>query len=119
MAEKNLDAHIRFAWDDLPSSAINNLLNVTFDQKRIGLKYSLYTPQARNGETAIILFNYDGQKVEESIIDTEIYYPARRRMGTAHISYSSLSNINGTLNVTTPMPRFSYAACNFIVLTTL
>ncbi|KAG8042041.1 hypothetical protein G9C98_000032 [Cotesia typhae] len=119
MAEKNLDAHIRFAWNDLPSSAINNLLNVTFDQKRIGLKYSLYTPQARNGETAIILFNYDGQKVEESIIDTEIYYPARRRMGTAHISYSSLSNINGTLNVTTPMPRFSYAACNFIVLTAL
>lgn len=119
MAEKNLDAHLRLAWSDLPINALKNFLNVTFDQQRINLKYSLYTPKFINEETVAVIFNYDASLVQRSVIDADLYYPARQHIGAARISYTSLSNVNGTVNVTTSIARLPYAACNFIVLTTL
>lgn len=119
MAERNMDAHLRFIYGTIKTQTINNLLNVTFDPKRIGFKYLLYTPKYDKEETASVIFKYDGAVDHRSLIDTVLYYPAQKQIGTAHISYMSLSNINGTLNVTTFLPQLPYAACKFIILTTL
>ncbi|XP_034937258.1 uncharacterized protein Apoltp [Chelonus insularis] len=119
MAQKNIDGHLRLAWDDLKTKILNNIFNITFDEKKIGFKYSLFTPKSQTEEKAIVLFNYDGGKNNESLINADFYYTPRKKVGTINISYLSLTNVNGTLNVSTGVPNFPYVACNFIVLTTL
>ncbi|XP_015122764.1 uncharacterized protein LOC107045138 [Diachasma alloeum] len=119
IAERNIDAHLRLSWGKSPGESVNNILNATFEGTKIGLKYSLYTPKFIQEETGIILFNYDGGEGQRSILDADVYYPSATKVGTAHVSYDSLNNVNGTLNATTPFPRFSYAACDFVILTTL
>ncbi|XP_063971909.1 uncharacterized protein LOC135159796 [Diachasmimorpha longicaudata] len=118
-AERNIDAHLRLSWGKSLGESINNIFNATFEGPKIGLKYSLYTPKFIEQETGIILLTYDGGESHGSLLDADIYYPSATKVGTARISYDSLNNINGTVNVTTPFPKFSYAACDFVVLTTL
>ncbi|XP_011308401.1 uncharacterized protein Apoltp isoform X2 [Fopius arisanus] len=117
--ERNIDGHLRLTWGTYPGEAINNILNATFEGTKIGLKYSLHTPKFIDQETGIIVLNYDGGTSQRSILDADVYYPSATKVGTAHISYDSINNVNGTLNATTSFPRFSYAACDFVVLTTL
>ena len=119
MASRDLNGHLRVTWGNLPTQTLNNILNMTFNQKSVDFKYSLYTPQFPREETAIFQLNYDGTLEDHSLLDADLYYPARRKIGTAKISYASLNNVNGTINATNPMPILSYGGCNFIVFTSL
>lgn len=103
----------------LPSQSVNNLFNITFDQKEIELKYSLYTPRYLQEETLVLLFSYDGTSDERNLISADLFYPPRHQIGTARISYESLINVNGTVNASISTQHLSYIGCNFIVLTTL
>ncbi|KAK2581438.1 hypothetical protein KPH14_005113 [Odynerus spinipes] len=119
IAARDIDGHLRLTWGMLPNQTANNLFNMTFDKQEIDLKYSLFTPKHLQEETLVILFNYDGKSERNNLIDVNLFVPARKRIGTAKISYESLANVNGTINATTPIPNFSYVGCNFIVLTSL
>lgn len=119
MAPRDIDGHLRFTWGMLPSQSINNLFNFTFEDKEIELKYSLYTPKYLQEETLVVLFNYDGASNLHNYIHTDVFYPARERIGTASINYASLVNVNGTVNISSLIPNIPHAGCNFIVLTTL
>lgn len=114
-----LDSHVRLTWGHSTSQTINNMLNVTFDQKAADLKYSLYTPHYKNEETAILKLKYDSTPESHSNLNADLFFPSAKKVGNARISYASLSNVNGTLNASTHMPQFPYGGCNFIVLTTL
>lgn len=119
MAAKDLDGHIRLTWGNLPSETLNNMLNMTYDSKTVDLKYSLYTPKFQSDETAVFKLNYDATPDTHSLLNADLYCPGQKKIGTAAISFASLSNVNGTVNATTPIPHFSYAGCSFVVLTTL
>ncbi|KAL2717243.1 hypothetical protein V1478_012943 [Vespula squamosa] len=119
VAARDIDGHLRLTWGMLPNQTANNLFNMTFDKQEIELKYSLFTPKYLHEETLVILFNYDAKSDQCNLIDVNLFLPARKRIGTARISYENLANINGTINATTPIPNFSYVGCNFIVFTTL
>ncbi|KAF7992093.1 hypothetical protein HCN44_001418 [Aphidius gifuensis] len=120
MTNKSIDGHFRLCQGSGSTEVvINNILNATFEHKKIGINYSLYTPKFAKKKTVNIVMHYDGSPIERNIIDIDIFYPGKKQIGKAHISYESLVNVNGTLNATTSMPKFQYAACNFIVLTTL
>ncbi|KAI4503203.1 hypothetical protein M0802_001425 [Mischocyttarus mexicanus] len=119
VAAQNIDGHLRLTWGMLPIQTANNLFNITFQNKEIELKYSLFSPKYLQEETLVILFNYDGNSEQYNLIDVNVFLPARQRIGTAKISYESLTNVNGTINATMPIANFSYVGCNFIVLTTI
>ncbi|KAI4492782.1 hypothetical protein M0804_002573 [Polistes exclamans] len=119
VAAQDIDGHLRLTWGLLPHQTANNLFNITFDKKEIELKYSLFTPKYLQEETLVILFNYDANSDRYNLIDVNLFLPARKRIGTAKISFESLTNVNGTINTTTPIHNVSYVGCNFVVLTTL
>ncbi|XP_015173164.1 PREDICTED: uncharacterized protein LOC107064693 [Polistes dominula] len=119
VAAQDIDGHLRLTWGMLPNQTANNLFNITFEKKEIELKYSLFTPKYLQEETLVLLFNYDGNSDRYNLIDVNLFLPARKRVGTAKISFESLTNVNGTINATTPIPNLSYVGCNFVVLTTL
>lgn len=119
MATRDINGHFRLTWGLLPMQSLNNLFNITFDNKEIELKYSLYTPLFLEEETIVLLFNYDANSNEQNLINADLFYPSRRQIGTARIFYESLINVNGTVNVSTSIQELSYVGCNFVVLTTL
>lgn len=119
MITRNINGHFRLTWGVLPAQSINNLFNITFDKKELELRYSLYTPLFMQDETVVLLFSYDANSDEQTLINADIFYPHSKRIATARIFYESLINVNGTLNATISFERMSYAGCNFIVYTTL
>lgn len=119
MATRDIDGHFRLTWGLLPMQSFNNLFNITFDKKEIELKYSMYTPLFPQEETLVLIFNYDANSAEKNLINADLFYPSRRQIGTANISYESLINVNGTVNASIFMQDLSYVGCNFVVLTTL
>lgn len=118
MITRDINGHFRVTWGLLPSQSINNLLNITFVEKEMELKYSLYTPKFLQEETLVLLFTYD-YTYEQNLINADLFYPPRQQIGAARISYESLINVNGTLNGTMTGQRLSYLGCNFVVFTTL
>lgn len=119
MAARDINGHFRVTWGLLPMQSVNNLFNITFDKKEIELKYSLYSPLYSEEETVVLLFNYDANSDQQNLINADLYYPSRRQVGTARISYESLINVNGTVNASISTQNLSYVGCNFIILTTL
>jgi len=119
MATRDINGHLRLTWGLLPTQSINNLFNITFDNKEIELKYSLYTPKFLQEETLVFLFGYDGTSDERNVINADLFYPPRQQIGTAKIYYESLINVNGTVNASIFTQRLAYIGCNFVVLTTL
>ena len=120
MGTRDINGHLRASWGMLPVQSVNNLLNISFDNKEVELKYSLYTPKFQQQETLVLLFNYDGtQDMEKRLINAEVYYPASTRIASANVSYESLLNVNGTINTALPVANVSSLGCQFIVLTTL
>ncbi|XP_012280436.1 uncharacterized protein LOC105699757 [Orussus abietinus] len=119
MAARDIDGHVRLTWGAAQDQTLNNIFNVKFNQKAIDFKYSLFTPRFVNEETVIFFFSYDATPEIYNIFNADIYYPAKLRVGSAHIFYTSLINVNGTINATTPITNFTYVGCNFEVLTTL
>nr|XP_012235380.1 PREDICTED: uncharacterized protein LOC105679739 [Linepithema humile] len=116
IATRDINGHLRLTWGIL---SVNNLFNITFDNKEIELKYSLYTPMFRQEETVVLLFSYDANSDERNLINVDLFYPPSRQIGSARIFYESLINVNGTLNATISIENLSYVGCNFVVLTTL
>ncbi|XP_043484877.1 apolipophorins [Leptopilina heterotoma] len=120
MITRDIDGHLRFTWGTLQSlKTIKNFINATFDEKGMNLKYSLHTPKYKQQETFVLLFSYDAAHETYTLIDADLYLPADKKLGSTHISYASLVNVNGTINATTAIPNFSFVGCDFIVLTTL
>lgn len=119
MATRDINGHFRLTWGLLAMQSVNNLFNITFDNKEIELKYSLYTPLFPQEETVVLLFNYDANSDEQNLINADLFYPSGRQIGTAKISYESLINVNGTVNATISLQQLSYVGCNFVILTTL
>lgn len=119
MATRDINGHFRLTWGLSPMQSLNNLFNITFDKKEIDLKYSLYTPLIPQEETVVLLFNYDANSDKQNLINADLYYPSRRQIGTARISYESLINVNGTVNASMSLEHLSYIGCNFVILTTL
>jgi len=119
MATRDINGHLRLTWGLLSTQSINNLFNITFDNKEIELKYSLYTPKFLQEETLVFLFGYDGTSDERNVINADLFYPPRQQIGTAKIYYESLINVNGTVNASIFTQRLAYIGCNFVVLTTL
>ncbi|XP_025989321.2 uncharacterized protein LOC105195312 [Solenopsis invicta] len=119
MATRDINGHFRLTWGLSSMASLNNLFNITFDKKEIMFKYSLFTPLIPQEETVVLFFNYNANSDKQNLINADLYYPSRRQIGTARISYESLINVNGTVNTTIPMEHFTYVGCNFIVLTTL
>ncbi|KAG7207006.1 hypothetical protein KM043_000897 [Ampulex compressa] len=119
MVTRDINGHLRLTWGMSPSQWLNNLFNVSFDDKDIRLKYSLYTPKHPQEETAVVLFHYDAGSQIHCLIDADVFYPASKKVGAARISYQSLANVNGTLNTSLALTNFTEVGCNFIVLTTL
>nr|XP_003701542.2 PREDICTED: uncharacterized protein LOC100880818 isoform X1 [Megachile rotundata] len=117
---RNIDGHLRVSWGMLPVQAVNNLLNVSFDDKEIQFKYSLYTPKFQQQETLVFLLDYDAKHdaIRRSI-NANVHYPASTNFASANISYESLSNVNGTVNAVLPFANISRLGCQFVVLTTL
>ncbi|XP_076620317.1 apolipoprotein lipid transfer particle [Colletes latitarsis] len=119
MGTRDINGHLRASWGMLPTQSINNLLNMTFDNKEIGLKYSLYTPKFQQQDTLVLFFNYDAtHDAVIRLINADVYYPASTQVGSANVSYESLMNVNGTINVLA-LANVSRVGCQFIVLTTL
>jgi len=119
MATRDINGHFRLSWGLLATQSVNNLFNVTFDKKEIELKYSLYTPLFPREETVVLIFNYDANSDVQNLINAHLFYPSRRKIGTAKISYESLVNVNGTVNASISMQQMSYVGCNFVIFTTL
>ncbi|XP_076760898.1 apolipoprotein lipid transfer particle [Xylocopa sonorina] len=123
MDSRYINGHLRGSWGMLPVQSVNNLLNVTFDNKQIELRYSLCTPKFRQQETFVLLFGYDATLLEANdkhALTAELYYPASTNVASANVSYESLMNVNGTVNVILPRPtNVSRLECRFVVLTTL
>jgi hypothetical protein len=119
MATRDINGHFRLTWGMRSTQSVNNLFNITFDKKEIELKYSLYTPFVPQEETVVLLFSYDANANERNLINANLFYPSRRQIGTARISYESLINVNGTVNASISMDQLSYVGCNFVMLTTL
>ncbi|XP_043519972.1 uncharacterized protein LOC122533896 [Frieseomelitta varia] len=120
MGTRDINGHLRASWGMLPVQSVNNLLNISFDNKEVELKYSLYTPKFQEQqETLVLLFNYDGtQDINKRLINAEIYCPASTRIASANVSYESFLNVNGTINTAFPVANVSSLGCQFIVLTT-
>lgn len=120
MGKRDINGHLRGSWGMLPIQSVNNLFNVTFDNKEIELRYSLYTPRFQQQETLVILFNYDATPVGETrLINADVYCPASTHIGSANVSFDSLVNVNGTINAVLPMANISQLGCQFVVFTTL
>ena len=119
MAAHNIDGHLRLTWGNSPSQTLNNVLIATFDNKIMEFKYSLYTPKYLQEETIIFLFSYDATHEIHRVIGADLHFPAHKQIGSTRITYTSLVNVNGTINITTPLPIFPYLGCDFVVLTTL
>lgn len=120
MITRDIDGHLRFTWGTLQSlKTIKSFINATFDEKGMNLKYSLHTPKHTQQETFVLLFSYDAAHETYTLIDADLYLPADKKLGSTHISYASLVNVNGTINATTAIPNFAFVGCDFIVLTTL
>jgi hypothetical protein len=119
MDTNNINGHLRFTWGLRQDQNLNNLFNITFDSKQIDFKYSLFTPNFLHEETVLLYARYNDKQEHYTLINTDLYHPARNRIGSANISYQSLINVNGTLNASTPFPNFSNVSCEFIVSTTL
>lgn len=120
MGKRDINGHLRASWGMLPIQSVNNLFNVTFDNKEIELKYSLYTPKFQQQETLVFSFNYDAsQDGDTRLILSDVYYPASTHVASANISYDSLVNVNGTIVATLPVANVTKVACQFIVFTTL
>ncbi|XP_029160980.1 apolipophorins isoform X2 [Nylanderia fulva] len=119
MATRDINGHFRVTWGLLSTQSVNNLFNITFDNKEIELKYSLYTPKFLQEETLVFLFSYDGNSDERNLINADLFYPPRQQIGTARIFYESLINVNGTINASISTRNLAYVGCNFVVLTTL
>ncbi|EGI63145.1 Apolipophorin [Acromyrmex echinatior] len=118
MATRDINGHFRLTWGLLPMQSVNNLFNITFNKNEIDFKYSLYTPFILQEETIVLLFNYDTNS-EQYLINADLFYPSRRQVATAKISYESLINVNGTVNASISMQKLSYVGCNFVILTTM
>lgn len=120
MSKRDINGHLRASWGMLPIQSVNNLFNVTFDNKQIEMKYSLYTPKYLQQETLVFLFNYDAT-LDSGIrlINADVYLPASKHLGSANVSYDSLVNVNGTLNAVLPAANVTEIGCQFIVFTTL
>ncbi|XP_014467442.1 PREDICTED: uncharacterized protein LOC106740686 [Dinoponera quadriceps] len=116
---RDINGHFRVTWGLLPSQSMHNLFNITFDKKEMELKYSLYMPRLLQEETIMLLCSYDCTSNERNLINADLFYPPGRQIGTARISYESLFNVNGTVNVSIASQDLSYLGCNFVVLTTL
>ncbi|XP_031778090.1 uncharacterized protein LOC100118388 isoform X3 [Nasonia vitripennis] len=119
MNTNDINGHLRLTWGLQQEQTLNNLFNVTFDSKEINLKYSLFTPKFVSEETILLVAKYDANLEKYTLINTDLHYPGRKRIGSAEISYQSLININGTLNASTPLPNFSEIGCEFVVMTRL
>ncbi|XP_034189232.2 apolipoprotein lipid transfer particle [Osmia lignaria lignaria] len=120
MGTRDIDGHLRVSWGMLPVQSINNLLNVSFDNKEILLKYSLYTPKFQQQETLVFVFDYDAKHdTVRRLINANIHYPASTHLASANISYESLSNVNGTVDAVLPFANVSQVGCQFVVFTTL
>ncbi|XP_053973970.1 uncharacterized protein LOC128873939 [Hylaeus volcanicus] len=120
MGPRDINGHLRASWGMLPVQSVNNLFNMTFDNKEIGLKYSLYTPRFQQQETLVFLFDYDAtHDTNICLISADVYYPASTQIGSANVSYESLVNVNGTINAVLPGMNVSQIGCQFTVFTTL
>lgn len=120
MNKRDINGHLRASWGMLPIQSVNNLFNITFDNKQIEMKYSLYTPKFQQQETLTLLFNYDATSdTEIRLINADVYFPASTHLGSANVSYESLVNVNGTLNAILPMANNTKIGCQFTVFTTL
>lgn len=105
----------------LPVQSVNNVFNLSFDNKEIELRYSLYTPKFQQQETLVLLFDYNAmdQSSDKRSINAKLYYPASTRIASANVSYESLMNVNGTIDSILPLTNISQLGCQFIVFTTL
>ncbi|CAL7937265.1 unnamed protein product [Xylocopa violacea] len=123
MDSRYINGHVRGSWGMLPVQSVNNLLNVTFDNKQIELRYSLCTPKFPQQETFVLLFGYDATLLDANkkhALTADLYYPASTNVASANVSYESLINVNGTVNVALPRPtNVSRLECQFVVFTTL
>ncbi|XP_011501595.1 PREDICTED: uncharacterized protein LOC105365190 [Ceratosolen solmsi marchali] len=119
MDTNDINGHLRLTWGLKRDQNLNNLFNITFDSKQIDFKYALFTRKFLKEETFLLFAKYNDKQEHLTFINTDLYYPARNRIGSANISYHSLININGTINAWTPFPNFSNISCKFIVSTTL
>lgn len=117
----DINGHIRASWGMLPVQSVNNVFNLSFDNKEIELKYSLYTPKFQQQETLVFLFDYNAmdQSSDKRAINAKLYYPASTRIASANVSYESLMNVNGTIDSILPLANVSQLGCQFIVFTTL
>lgn len=117
----DINGHIRASWGMLPVQYVNNVFNLSFDNKEIEMRYSLYTPKFQQQETLVFLFDYNAmdQSSDKRAINAKLYYPASTRIASANVSYESLMNVNGTVDSILPLANVSHLGCQFIVFTTL
>ncbi|XP_012252389.2 uncharacterized protein LOC105683963 [Athalia rosae] len=119
MQTQDINGHLRLTWGLTARETVNNLFNVTFDNKEIAFDYSLITPNYLQEETLVVRLNYDGGSPDQMVINANVYSPSTKKIGTANLVYASLANVNGSVNASTPFKALPYAGCNFIVLTTI
>ncbi|XP_046620371.1 uncharacterized protein LOC124305239 [Neodiprion virginianus] len=116
---QDINAHLRFTWGLESHQTVNNFVNVSFQPNEISFDYSLRTPKFLQEETFILRLEYSKASTAYNIINTDVYYPSSKRLGTARIVYASLANVNGSFNASTPIEGIPYIACNFVVYTTI
>ncbi|XP_076641857.1 apolipoprotein lipid transfer particle [Halictus rubicundus] len=120
MSKRNIQGHLYGSWGMLPHQTVNNLFNITFDNKQIETKYALYTPKFQQQDTLVFVFKYDATLDSEiRLIHADVYFPASKHVGSANVSYESLVNVNGTLTAVLPAANATEIGCQFIVFTTL
>ena len=115
----NIDGHVRVIWGLENDQKLNNIFNITLNNKQIDLKYALFTPQFPSEETLLLLAKYDSKDEIYTLLNTDVHFPGSKRVGAAKVSFQSLININGTLNVSTSFPNLAEIGIDFIVLTNL
>nr|CAD7263143.1 unnamed protein product [Timema shepardi] len=111
----SIDGWCKFEWGKNQLKTINNILNVTRHDNLVDVTYRLETPRYKE-DTLVTKVFYDYIEKYHKI-RAQLYSPSSQYITGGKIDYNSFSNMNGTVNTTTPFEALPYTGINFETVT--
>nr|CAD7196633.1 unnamed protein product [Timema douglasi] len=111
----SIDGWCKFEWGKNQLKTINNILNVTRHDNLVDVTYRLETPRYKE-DTLVTKVFYDYIEKYHKI-RAQLYSPSSQYITGGKIDYNSFSNMNGTVNTTTPFEALPNTGINFETVT--
>ncbi|KAL0271734.1 UNVERIFIED_CONTAM: hypothetical protein PYX00_008731 [Menopon gallinae] len=110
-----VQGNLKWEWGNRPNSkSITNAVLYLRNNRSMDFQYNLHTPYY--SEDTIFAKVSSVKQDDHYDIKCELYKPKSNKLSAGSVQFSTIYNVNGTINTTTPFQQIPYGATNFKII---